>query len=775
MEENNTNNSNSMLENILSSSWENTTNSISNEWINSLIQENNISNNQTQKPNNNVPPNNKNKPKKSTGDVFRIISSILLAVVVMFGAFLAYIVFNPNQVQFFISLWIDPKEVKDLLKTLVSISFGCVTFVLTIISLIFLFRAFFTKKEFTKKKTIAIILSIFFILLLFTTITLWAFLVQKIWATDYANLDWMVIVYDNDKKKSEKFKDWWDIINNFDNLIWPVTMQFDFSANAKYVSKFINITGYSIDFDWDWKIDKEGTNPWSDQDIIFTFDKKWSFNPVGIYKGIDKATWKEVEEEMKNVLPAINIAWMAILTEKDDRIWWKRVVIDVNDIKKLGKIDFYLENWTWDFKIDSNYNQSTKYSPTQTFKKESLICLTIVNNQKTLNNCDKMFIVWTQINKNSEIKILEERDVNNPLSYRFSLEYDNSKMNIDSYEWIMDDINRTSEKDFLDYNFASYWKHNLKVNLTESNWSIITIQKEINIVEKLSLIKWENRTNSLLRINSIDDKSVIDNTYDEALWFYHIKIPIPSKINFDARYVRVTDKSYNLSKVEWNLDWDDKFEKITDTLEYNFLENKKYTIVVKYTFESKIRKDTQILEEKIIFETDKKWVDINLDITKESDYAPTIVHFDWSASTVMEWNIVKFTYDFGEWKSPVEWDAKQDYKYNFPWEYVITFTVTKEDWTKSEIKKKIILKTQQKDVVINTSVSTWLVEKNIDFDATGSNWQISSYEWDFGDWEKSYEPTPTHAYKEVWTYKIKLTVTYADWIVKNGTRDINIR
>ncbi|HBA45010.1 TPA: hypothetical protein DCZ31_03435 [Patescibacteria group bacterium] len=74
---------------------------------------------------------------------------------------MAYIVFNPGQAQFFLSLGISPQNIKSLLEKLVNIAFGTVTFAFSIIWIIFLFKAILTKKEYKKKKTISIIASAF--------------------------------------------------------------------------------------------------------------------------------------------------------------------------------------------------------------------------------------------------------------------------------------------------------------------------------------------------------------------------------------------------------------------------------------------------------------------------------------------------------------------------------------------------------------------------------------------------------------------------------------
>lgn len=579
--------------------------------------------------------------------------------------------------------------------------------------------------------------------------------------------------------KSEKFKNWMDEVTSFDNVIWPVTLQYDLSANARNVSKAIDITSYTIDFDGDWKDDKVWVNPEKDADIIFTFDKKKSYVPKWKYFWTEKITWKEKEYDME--LPVITIVWLAIQSEKDDRLWWKRLTIDVSDLKKLWRMDFYHEDSTWNFSdiADKSYNWSDKYSPQKTFKNESLICMLIKNNQKDPDYCDKIFIVWAEWQSDFWWVILTEKDPLSPLIVNFSFQPKNNDTVISSYLWSFDD-NTQEDKETVEHVFLDYWKHNVKLDLKLANWTTSSLFQDINIQKPLLLSKptsdnpYENN-NSLIRITDKSWKSVVEWTYKRDLSMYHLKVGIPLTLDFDASYVKVDERTYDLDKVEWDFNEDWKFEKSWEKVSYNFLENKKYTILIKYTFNSKLRKDVQVMDEKIVVEADKKDIDVQLSSTQDSDYAPTIVHFDWSASQVKEWTITKFTYDFWEWKTPVDWDAKQDYRYRFPWEYMVEFAVTKDDWSKQSIKKKIILKEKSKDVIINTSVSSWYIWKQIDFDSAGSIWQIDVYSWDFWDWSRSSEPTPSHSYSTAWTYQIKLTLTFADWVIKNWSKTIIVK
>ncbi len=738
------------------------------------IEENNNQDINSNKKNNEIPKL-KKEPLKLK-DFINIFWAILIVSTIFFGSFLTYIVFNPDQAQFFIELWINPQDIKTLLKNLVNLSFWFITIAISIIWIVFLFKAILTKPEFKKKKTISIVLSIFTWIILFSWITLWAFLINQIWATNYTNPYWWVILNDNDKLLSSKFKNN-SIIkkSELSSLIWPINIRFDFTADVDYVGKYINITWYEIDFNWDWKIDKKwNINPWNDANILYTYNEKWNISPKWKYFWIDKVTWKETERTMK--ISNLNIIWIVKITELPQRMWWIKAIFDATDISKLWKISWYLEEDL--SKADFEWY---KYAPNKIFnEQDSLVCMHIFAWNEINNNCDKIFIISKKPEKNIQASIIITQDQLNPLHYTFSVsDIQDQNVWIASYKWVVDNLNIISREVKAEYRFLTYSKHTITVILTDVLWNVTELKQSFNIRKTLVLAKIisnnpSSTNNSLLRATDESWKSIIDEKFNKELNMYYIKMWLPQEIEFNANFVKVTDTNYDLTKVEWDFDWDWQFEKTWKYIKYNFLEERKYNVKVKYYFESKLKNDSQTIEENLVIEWLKKEIDVKLNFTKSSDYAPLVVYFDWSASQVREWKIVKFIYDFGEWKWNVEWDAKKQYQYNFPWEYKVTFTVVKEDWKRASIEKIIIIKEPWKQIVINSSLSSWLVWKTIDFDAIWSVWQIDSYFWEFWDNNTSTEANPVHIYQKEWQYKVNLTITFSDGTIKTWTKDITI-
>ncbi len=94
-----------------------------------------------------------------------------------------------------------------------------------------------------------------------------------------------------------------------------------------------------------------------------------------------------------------------------------------------------------------------------------------------------------------------------------------------------------------------------------------------------------------------------------------------------------------------------------------------------------------------------------LDITKESDYVPSLVTVDASQSESENGEIKKFIFNFGEGRTPAEGDAIQQYQYTTSGDKDITLTIVSESGEKTSIKRTIVLKDQIKNIDWTPSMS----------------------------------------------------------------------
>lgn len=144
-----------------------------------------------------LPPTPK-KPREPLppGTILKAIGALFFTGIIFFASFLAYIVFNPGEAQFFITMFgIDTKDVATLLRKFINGSFGIIMLVFSILWIITLFRAIWTPREQKRKKILAWMTAALIGILLFSILTFWIYLFKKI-----GEIVWdggVIGVYDN--------------------------------------------------------------------------------------------------------------------------------------------------------------------------------------------------------------------------------------------------------------------------------------------------------------------------------------------------------------------------------------------------------------------------------------------------------------------------------------------------------------------------------------------------------------------------------------------------
>ena len=710
----------------------------------------------------------------SSGDIAKIIGSAFLALFIVFASFLWYIVFNPTRAQFFVSLGINPADISRLLSTLVGVIFGAITFVLSIVWIVFLFRAIRMRKEFRKQKIISGIVATLVGILLFTNITVWAYLVKIVHASDYENPDGAIIVYDNAKLLSSKYVQGPNTnitafqMRNTTNLIGPIVLRFNLDAQARKVAKQMNITGYHIDFDGDGASDRDGEDPTGDQAIIYSFDKKRSYIPKLTFVGTDKAT---KEESKINVdLPEIKIIGLVDVKQLKQRTGGIRLQFDATDLQRLGQIEWYTENM--------NKPESTdyKFMPAKTYKDEAYVCLVVFTNINTKKNCAREYYIQTAQDNAITGDITATPDDVDPMTYHFGLDHLVSKHGIASSRWNIDGKTDVGSGDTVDYTFTNFGKASIAVTVADylGNTSIL---KSTLLVQKPLKLAVSDKVISGLVVRSRNTRLPVVRTYNKYSNATMITdFPVPDTLELDARNVQVTDATFRLTNVSWDMTGSGKFTKSGQQATLELIDQRRYVFAARYEFTSiNDPKDVRTIDERIILDAQQKDIIPSFTLKQDSDYVPTYVVVDASASSTKEGHIVKFLFDFGEGSGKtIEGDAVQKYKYTLPGEYTITVTAVRDDTRKESLSRKLILKEPSKKLVINTSVSSGYTGKSIDFDAVGSVGQITDYRWKFGNGEVSSEPSPTYTYQQAGTYTVKLVATFADGTVRTVERTIEV-
>lgn len=718
----------------------------------------------------------KKEVKKKNIDVkmaFSFLASVLFVALVVWGWFLSFIVFNAKTVEdvsFFYNLWINLNQINHFLLVSTTIIFSALIFILTVALIIFLFKALLTKKEQKRKKRVATIVSILIFLITFGTWTVWMSVDKAIRALpNWQEMSyWNIQLYDNDLLTNKNFTKDQALISDYTNIIWPITIKFDLSYYQKEeLRKWFQVKKYIWDFWWTEKL--ETLSP----ELIKEFKDKWTYNLKISVEWTDRS-WQFIAKEI-NDAPKINIWYTVWVSEKALNNWWKTIELDATDLKVLWDIEWYLEDdlqkaaYIWEI-----------FRPSKIYFEKEIIWMQIknkFNNWKTIN---KVFVIsWSEANI--------EWDIDAKVSLDDDLEYTLAAKNIENnfwdwfienFKWIIEweefdkkaDITNLEDSSKITHKFETYWSQTIKLIMTNSSWNskeiskVINIPKNINLDRNVQILNW--------------DEELTDYKYDKQTKEYFIyNIWIPTKLKFDATTIRPDSPLYTISDIEWNIsqNWN-KFLKNWKSIDYDIQVEWDVEIEVKYKLEHRKNKDDIIEKiEKIYIEPTKKEVQLNLQISSDSDYVPAIVSFDASLSQIKWENIVKFIYDYWDWTTPEERDAKNYWrKYLKEWTYDVKLTVVTESWKEYSTTKKLVLKPKPQNISIQTSLLNAPVWQEIDFLSTWSQWQIMSYHWSFWDWNFSNEANPSHAYDAPWKYTVKLTLDFANNNILSDDIEIEI-
>ena len=704
-----------------------------------------------------------------------IISIIIL---IIWGAFIGFIVASaktPEDVQFFIWLWINPNEINSFISTVVTFVFATLVFIETIFLSMYSFKAMLTKKIYKSKKIAYVIFSIVLLLLTLSTATAWMSIHKKI-----SNLpnwqmlsQWNVLIYDNSKVISGNFSKEETLIKNTKSLIGPVILKFDLSWwEYEQKSKWFDIEKYIWSFGWEEESSK----------TIPTFIKE--FNSVGTYDVLVSISWinSKWKKETKIIenIPSVEITSIVDIVEKIDNLWTKTVKFNANSLKKYWEIEWFF--------IEKGKKGNIKpihvgyeFYPGVSITEDIMVWIGIKRDWKEVKKIEKIFIIKKQ-QKSSikwEINFLQDPLVD--LRYTLFVKNPDTAFGdwfVETFIWKIWDkiikkeswINNPEESSKIIFDFEKHWKQLVIVELKDSSWKIKLLKTIIDIPKRLKLKNYVSIYDTWelfedFKYDKINNEYIID------------ELAIPTTLKIDARKVKTDNNHYILNKVEWDLDDDWSIDKVLKILELPIDVEWNKIISAKYTFIHRILKDDIInITERFYINSIKKDAILKLKIEPKSRYVPTFVKFDASLTKIKWKNIEKFIFDYGNW-SPldVRGSINSWHKYSLPWEYDVKLTVVTTDGSKYHLVKKLVLLPKPQEIDIEISMSEALVNQEIDFSSQNSQGQIISYFWDFGDGEVSTEANPSHSFEIAWKYDVKLRIVFQNNNSLESQVEINIK
>lgn len=713
----------------------------------------------------------KEAKKTSLSVIFWFLAAILFVGLVLWGAFIGFIVFNAQTVEdvkFFASLGINLNQINTFISLIVSIIFSILLFISTTILSVFLFKFFITKKSYRRKKVVYWILSTLLLFVTFATGSAWMFIDNKIKSLPnwQEQAYWDLKIFNNDLLISKDFDTSQALLSETQDLIGPITLQFDLeNFETNQARKGITIKKYLWEF---WGESEETFSP----KITRTFDEKGNYE-VSVTAFWTDSGGAEVEQVISNI-PSISISHLVSLEETLTSNGGKRLSFDANDLSDLGKISWYFKEPISDTNPEPSYPEWEKieegydFIPGKIFFEELFVGIAISDGEAADESISKVIVISPDWASDISGNITHEQNLENELLYTFTVENASTWFAngfIESYTWTIEDKTYTVNGDLSDpstspeieHEFSSFGDQEIEVLLTDSKGKTETIRKTLSIQKKVSL-------RAPLMIRDDNSEEIEELRYEEKTHEYFIdNFGVPAWIELDARLVRPVNILYSLTDVSWDVWNDGDIDGRGKSFEYFVPTEGNHVIVAEYTFTHRKKPDDTIsLKEFVYIEWIKKEAILNLKMEFDSNYAPVTVRFDASESFIKQDDIVKFIYDYGDGISEERDAINPWHKYTEAGDYTVTLTVVGKSWKRYSTSKQLILLPPAQTVEISSSLKRAPVGQWIDFSSSKSSGQIVEYFWDFGDGNVSTEANPTHSYSRPWTYTASLKADFAN-------------
>lgn len=727
------------------------------------------------------------KKPVSFGQILGFLWAALFAALIIGWGFLTFVLLNSNTVSdltFFNNLGVDVGSIRDFTAKLVNTIFSIIILIETLFLFTFTFKAVLTKKEFKKQKIARSIFAVFFLILTFISGFVWITLSNKINDLKGQNY-WKMLTYDNSKYLSNIFDENWSAVDLEQSLIGPVTLRFDIS---EIINQLVNDNNYNPQkITWIFGKD-EITKPINDLEIIRTFDQA-GLNLVNLR--IDYLNSLGEADSLEQTVAEINIDHTVAINEKKVAGGGTIYQLDASSLKDLWKIEWYyipdLNNLSEADKtktiskaLKESANDGYYFDSKILYDEELILWMKILTGWEEKDELDKIFVFTGESNWDDiTADIIATPNINDPFEHELhvtNLETILWNGTIESFLWKISDKTIKKDVDLSDIEnsskithvFPSYGTFTVYLEIFDSRGNSQTIEKEVTIDKKLTLSK-----SVIIRNNN----SSIDNLeYNEKLHEYVIdEIWVPTTISLDARFIKSQDPNYVRRSVEWDFESDDDIDATTPKVDYEVAYEWRHQITWIFHFEHRKKpEDKIIVRENFYIEWIKKEAQISFDIKKSSIYAPVIVSFDASRSQVKDENIVKFDWDYGDGEQETRDAVVPWHKYGQPGDYEVKLTVTTESGKTYSTSKKLILQPKPQTIEITTSMKSAPTYQEIDFLSDKSEWQISSYFWDFGDGGTSTKANPSYRYIKPGTYTVKLRLDFTNNNVLEKNIEITI-
>lgn len=242
----------------------------------------------------------------------------------------------------------------------------------------------------------------------------------------------------------------------------------------------------------------------------------------------------------------------------------------------------------------------------------------------------------------------------------------------------------------------------------------------------------------------------------------------PFTVTFDAK--TSTDLEDDIVEYEWDFDGDGIVDETGDVVSHSYQEIGIFTATL-IALDSAGNQD----EVSVTIEVESQGLVPKLDIDVTNGEIPLTVEFDAAGSIYKEGSIVSYEYDFGDGTDIHIGGSTVTYRYNSIGTFTASVTVIASDGTRASVDTQIVVRPVALTSCFTVNTDSGKAPLFMSVDPSCTQGTVSTYEWDFGDGDISFDRKPeVHTYVAPGIYTIQLEVTSDDGIVDSFEKEITV-
>ncbi len=714
----------------------------------------------------------KPKRKLTLKEIWYRFLALSFAASVIVASTAAYVIFNPDQAVFLKSLFgIAIGDVAKILGIVflwafyVIIAFGLAGW------LYLIFRAVLAKK-FKGTGKYVLVVSAIFLGFMVNGAVLAGYQVVRSRLQNLEYVEAKVELYDNDIYKVLDGDKSQALIRNASRLIGPVTVRFDLSPYIQRIRNergLVAVNSYSVNFG-------DGTKPVSgqvsknaaDNFVLHAFSRPKVDHP---YEVRGSVTGRDARGQAVDIqMPPLSLSVVAEVRvdEVPQPEGGILVSFDATDLREYGRLEWFVESSAGSGTVKES--DSYQYTPSRVFTGSSFVWMKLYEGDTPTDF--RYFVIQGEAGALIAGRLDARPDPVDYRKYKFSLENLAFKQGaLAKVQWFVGATPAGNATD-MEYSFAGPGDYAVRAVVTDTSGNSKSFPRRVTITDPVAI-----KAGYGLKMYDESNAEKLAGTYDDSTASYLVSgVTFPQEVSFDAKDVKADSARLRLASTDWDLDGDGNFEATgSHSAKLLLSDQRPYTVHALYRFREVGSDAERTYQDTVVISPTRLPFDVRLKVVPESEYAPSKVLLDATASQAAEGEIVNFEFDYGDGSRPAQSSRGQiTHVYVQPGLYAAKVTAFKGNGERKSATKNFTLRRQQNVATIVTSVSRGRTGMPVNFDAKASRGSPVRISWKFGDGQAAEGESATHTYYASGSYDVSLEIQYSDGTVERDARKFEV-